>query len=72
MRWPFGPPHLTLKPSKKTQKQKKQTKNETPPPKKNKEKKEAKKKQQKYPKIAFQLSVKILLFFGWLFIISLF
>ena len=26
MRWPFGPPHLTLKPSKKTQKQKKKKK----------------------------------------------
>ena len=56
MRWPFEPPHLTLKPSKKNKKTKKTTKKQ--------EKKEAKKKkQQKYQKIAFQLSVKFFAFF---------
>ena len=55
MRWPFGPPHLTLKPSKKNTKRKKN--------KKKKEKKDApQKKQQKYQKIAVQLSVKLFLF----------
>ena len=63
MRWPFGPPHLTLKPSKKkpTKKQNKKTKKT-----KKKEKKEKKKpptkKQQKHQKIAFQLSVTFFLF----------
>ena len=62
MRWPFGPPHLTLKPSKKKQKinQKKS------------QKRKPKKKQQKYQKIAFQLSVNFFLFLGWLFKNSLF
>ena len=54
MRWPFGPPHLTLKPSKKkpkkTKKQTKKTKNER----KSKKRKNTKKR-------AFQLSVN---FFG--------
>ena len=59
MRWPFGPPHLTLKPSKKTTKTKKQKKINQKKP-----KKEAKKKQQKYQKIAFQLSVNFFLFWG--------
>ena len=62
MRWPFGPPHLTLK-QKNKEKQK---------PKKNKEKRSPKKKQQEYPKLAFQLSVKFFPFLGWLFKISLF
>ena len=63
MRWPFGPPHLTFKPSKKNTKKKKtkQTKKtnkkqENPPP-------PPKKKQQKYQKIGFQLSVKFSPFF---------
>ena len=74
MRWPFGPPHLTLKPSKKkhkntkTKKETKKTKEKT----KKQEKKEAKKKQQKYPKISFSVISQIFLFFGWLFKISLF
>ena len=77
MRWPFGPPHLTLKPSNKKHqkikknKQKKQTKKQ----KKKKQKKKKKKPQknsEKHQKIAFQLSVKCFLFFGWLFKISLF
>ena len=38
MRWPFGPPHLTLKPSKKN-KQKKTTKKQKKKTKKNKNKK---------------------------------
>ena len=58
MRWPFGPPHLILKPSKKTQKTKKTEKN-----KKTRKKKPPPKKQQKYQKIAFQLSVNY--FFFW-------
>ena len=43
MRWPFGPPHLTLKPSKKNKKKKKKTK-------KNKKKKQTKKTQKKKEK----------------------
>ena len=71
MRWPFGPPHLTLKPSnkklqknKKENKKKKQTKNKKKEKKEKKEKKRSppKKKQQKHQKIAFQLSVKFFLF----------
>ena len=49
MRWPFGPPHLTLKPSKKKQKkQKKQRK-------KNKNKKKQKKETAKIPKNSFSV-----------------
>ena len=40
VRWPFGPPHLTLEPSKKN-------KTKQPPPKKNKRKKKHKKYQRK-------------------------
>ena len=70
MRWPFGPPHLTLKPSnKKHQKKKNKKKNKKT---KKRKKRSPKKKQQKHQKIAFQLSVKFFLFFGWLFKISLF
>ena len=53
MRWPFGPPHLSLKPSKKTKNQKKQ-KNKT------REKKQEKKKKKKYPKMSFQCQPKFL------------
>ena len=53
MRWPFGPPHLTLKPSKKTKKSQKK-----------KLKKKKNLKTQKYQKRAFQLSVKIFIFWG--------
>ena len=49
MRWPFGPPHLTLKPSKKNTK--KQSNKKT---KKNK-KKRSNKKKQKYPKKRFSV-----------------
>ena len=65
MRWPFGPPHLTLNPPKKTKTQKKQ-KN------KKQEKKKPPKNQQKYQKIAFQLSVKFFHFSWSLFKFSLF
>ena len=60
MRWPFGPPHLTLKPSKKNKKPKKKTKKTN---KKNK-KKEKVKKHKNTKKRAFQLSVKIFFFLG--------
>ena len=49
VRWPFGPPHLTLKPSKKKQERKK-----------NKEKKQGKSKNTQSE--IFQLSVKIFVF----------
>ena len=69
MRWPFGPPHLTLKPSNKkntkTQKHKNtKTNKKTKKQKRNKNKikKEAQKKLQNYQKIAFQLSVNFFLF----------
>ena len=65
MRWPFGPPHLTLKPSPKT----KTPKNKTTKTKKQKKEKKKKRKQknkkiQKYPKRAFQLLVNLLFLFG--------
>ena len=67
MRWPFGPPHLTLKPSnKKTPKKKKKPKkkkNKQKNQKKKKKKTTKKKQQQKHQKMAFQLSVKFFLFF---------
>ena len=59
MRWPFGPPHLTLKPSKKKHKNKKNRKKNQ----KKSQKRKPKKKQQKYQKIAFQLSVNFFPFF---------
>ena len=43
VRWPFGPPHLTLKPSKKNTKKTKKTK-------KTRKKEAPKKRQQKYQK----------------------
>ena len=68
MRWPFGPPHLTLKPSKKkhkntkTQKQKKNKENNKKKQ-KNKKKKKPKKNSKNTPKLAFQLSIKFFFFF---------
>ena len=56
MRWPFGPPHLTLKPSKKNTKKTKKSKQKNNN-KKTKKNKKKQKKQQKYQKLAFQLSV---------------
>ena len=67
MRWPFGPPHLTLKPSNQNTKKTKKNKKKKKPNKKTKKKKKKKppkKKQQKHQKIAFQLSVKFFLFLG--------
>ena len=72
MRWPFGPPHLTLKPSKKNKKLKTKKKKKQ----KNKQKKENKgrktKKHKNTKKRAFQLSVKIFFLFWWVSKISLF
>ena len=59
MRWPFGPPHLTLKPSKKSKKKNNNKNKKTKKQKKNKQKKQKKKekvkKHKNTPKIAFQL-----------------
>ena len=65
MRWPFGPPHLTLKPSKKTKqkKQKKQNKKTTKKTKKKKNQERKSKKHKNTKKRAFQLSVKIFFLF---------
>ena len=65
MRWPFGPPHLTLKPSKKNKTQKKtKKKNKTKKTQKKNQNKERKSKKHKNTKKrAFQLSVKIFFFF---------
>ena len=52
MRWPFGPPHLTLKPSKKNKNKEKKAKRE--------KKKNSKNTQKEF----FQLSVKIFSFLG--------
>ena len=73
MRWPFGPfgpPHLTLKPSKKktrkTQKtkQKKNKTKKTQKTKKNQNKERKSKKHKNTKKRAFQLSVKMFFIFG--------
>ena len=51
MRWPFGPPHLTLKPSKKNQKRSKKTKiYKKNKPKTKKPKKKTKSKKNTIPK----------------------
>ena len=71
MRWPFGPPHLTLKPSKKKKKKtKKQKRNKEGPSeaphlkkKRNKQKKE-KVKNTKIPKKSFSIISQNFLFFG--------
>ena len=58
MRWPFGPPHMTLKPSKKTQKKQNKQKN-----KKRKKKKKKTRKHKKYSKMSFSvISENFLLF----------
>ena len=71
MRWPFGPPHLTLKPSKtkqknnkknKTKKQK-QTNKKQNKEKKKKKKAKKKKKQQKYPQNSFSVISQVFPFF---------
>ena len=58
MRWPFKPPHMTLKPSKRNTKKQQNKKKKT---KKREKKQEETKNTQKW---AFQLSVKIFLFLG--------
>ena len=64
MRWPFGPPHLTLKPSnKKHQKNKKKT-NKKKPNKKIKKKKRSHKKKAKTPKNSFSVISQIFPFLG--------
>ena len=64
MRWPFGPPHLTLKPSKKNTKTKKETKKTKEKTKKRKKKKRSKKNSKNTQNLAFQLSVKFFFFLG--------
>ena len=60
MRWPFGPPHMTLKKNKKKQKKTKQTKKQK---KKKKEKKKKTRKHKKYSKMSFSvISENFLLF----------
>ena len=58
MRWPFGPPHLTLQPSKKSNKKNKKNPIKT-------------QKHKHTPKRAFQLSVKYFFYFWWVSKISL-
>ena len=70
MRWPFGPPHLTLKPSKKNKKKKHKTKKETKK-KKNKKKRKSK-KTQIYQKKSFSVISQNFLFFGWVSKIAFF
>ena len=65
MRWPFGPPHLTLKPSKK-KKTKKQKKN------KKKKKSKQNKKTKKYQKMSFSVISQKFLIFWWVSKNSLF
>ena len=61
MRWPFGPPHLTLKPSKKDHKNKKKKLT------KKKAKKETQKKTAKIPKNSFSVISQFFPFLGWFF-----
>ena len=63
MRWPEGPPHLTLEPSKKNTKQQKR--------KKKRGKKNKNKRTQKYPKKSFSVISHFFLFW-WVSRISLF
>ena len=63
MRWPFGPPHMTLKNKKKQQNQKKKRK---------KKKQKKTRKNQKYSKMSFSVISENFLFFGWMSKISLF
>ena len=74
MRWPFGPPHLTLKPSKKNKKQKaKKQKNKKEKKKKNKQKNKKHQKNTKIPKKElFSYQSFFSVFFWWVSKISLF
>ena len=51
MRWPFGPPHLTLKPSKKNKTKKKQKKTKQKTTQKKQKKRKTKKEKEKNTKI---------------------
>ena len=62
--WPLNPPKQTQKQKKKQRKKRKN--------KKTRQKRSPKKNSKNTQKLAFQLSVKIFFFFGWLFKISLF
>ena len=63
MRWPFGPPHLTLKPSKKkTQKQKKKQRKQKKKQ-KTRKKRSQKKNSKNYPEISFLVISQIFLCF---------
>ena len=64
MRWPFGPPHLTLKPSKKNKTKKNKKKQKTTQKKQKQEKpRKKKKKTQKYQKKSFSVISQNFLFF---------
>ena len=63
MRWPFGPPHLTLKPSKKNTKTKKQTKQQKKTKKRKNKKKKPQKKTAKIPKNSFSVISQMFPFF---------
>ena len=73
MRWPFGPPHLTLKPSKKKQKAKK-TKKQKQIKKRSKNKRKQRTKNKEITKIPKELFSyqSIFSFFWWVSKISLF
>ena len=55
MRWPFGPPHMTLKPSKRNTKKTKKTKKD--------KKREKTRKNKKYSKMSFSVISEIFLLF---------
>ena len=62
MRWPFGPPHLTLKPSQKNKETKNKKQSKTKNRKKKKQKKGKKQKNTKMPKKSFSVISQIFLF----------
>ena len=72
MRWPEGPPHMTLKPSKKKHKKKQQNKKKQKKQKKEKKKeKKTRKSKKKLKNELFSYQKKFFLF-GWVSKISLF
>ena len=64
MRWPFGPPHLTLKPSKK-EKAKKQKNKKTKKQKKENKGKTTQPQKKTIPKKSFSVISQFFLFFFW-------
>ena len=72
MRWPFGPPHLTLKPSKKTKKQKTKKNQKQKKQKKKTKEREKNPKTQKWQKKSFSVISQIFPFFWWVSKISFF